>query len=195
MDKIQKPKSLQPLPSHAKRVFKGKIFDVYQWEQKVFDGSIEIYEKLKRADTIEVIPVTEDGKVILLKEEQPGKKPFLGVAGGRADEGEDPLKTAKRELMEETGYTSNEFILWDSQQPMSKIEWAVYIFIAKNCKKIKDTELDNGEKIELEYISIDEFLDTALSEEFADVEIKLKVMEAKLNQKKMDKLIKLLKNS
>ena len=41
----------QQLPKNAKRVFKGKIFDVYQWDQKMFDNSVEIFEKMKRTDT------------------------------------------------------------------------------------------------------------------------------------------------
>ena len=35
------------VPKQAKRVFKGVIFDVYQWEQEMFDGTKEIFEKLK----------------------------------------------------------------------------------------------------------------------------------------------------
>jgi len=39
------------LTSQAQRVFKGIIFDVYQWKQKMFDGSQGIFEMLKRPDT------------------------------------------------------------------------------------------------------------------------------------------------
>ncbi len=38
------------IPPNAKRVFKGIIFDVYQWQQKMFDGSKETFEMLKRAN-------------------------------------------------------------------------------------------------------------------------------------------------
>lgn len=61
-------------------MFKGVIFDVYQWEQEMFDGTTQTFEKLKRPDTIMVIPVTEDGKIILTEQEQPGKKPFISAA-------------------------------------------------------------------------------------------------------------------
>ncbi len=30
--KIERPQPKQPIPEHAKRVFRGVIFDVYQWD-------------------------------------------------------------------------------------------------------------------------------------------------------------------
>src|SRR5215467_9321922 len=32
------------IPEHAERVFQGKIFDVYQWPQKLYDGSTATFE-------------------------------------------------------------------------------------------------------------------------------------------------------
>lgn len=93
---IPRPKSKQPMPENAKRVFKGVVFDVYQWEQELYDGSKATFEKLKRPDTVVVFPVLPDGKILLTEQEQPGKDPFIGGLGGRMDEGEDMLETAKR---------------------------------------------------------------------------------------------------
>src|SRR3989344_9504870 len=112
---IQRPKSKQPMPDNAKRVFKGVIFDVYQWEQEMFDGSKATFEKLKRPDTVVIFGVLPDGKIILTEQEQPSKEPFIGATGGRVDEGEEILAAAKRELLEESGYEAEEFILWDAQ--------------------------------------------------------------------------------
>src|SRR3989344_7350327 len=109
--KTERPKSKQPMPPDAKLVFKGKIFDVYQWEQTLFDGTKTTFEKLKRADTVVVIPVTAEGKIVLTMQEQPGKTPFLGCAGGRAEAGEDPLAAAGRGLAVETGYEHDELVL------------------------------------------------------------------------------------
>ena len=69
--KLARPVSSQPIPKHAQTVFAGKIFTVYQWEQRMFDGSTEIFEKIGRTDTVNVIPVLEDGKILLTRQEQP----------------------------------------------------------------------------------------------------------------------------
>lgn len=190
--RITRPKSKQPIPSHAKRVFKGEIFDVYQWPQKMYDGSTKTFEKIKRADTATVIPITTDGKIITSKQSQPGKKPFPSTIGGRVDKGENPLDAAKRELLEETGNIAKEWILLDATQPHSKIEWVVYCFIAKGCTKITKQNLDSGERIKLNYLNFEDFINTVLQKDFGDVELKIKFLEAKLDPKKMQVLKKLL---
>jgi len=190
---IERPKSKQPLPENAKLVFKGVMFDTYQWEVDGYDGSKRLFEKLKRPDTAMIIPVTEDGKIIVALQEQPHKPPFIGTVGGRVDEGEDILEAAKRELLEETGYEAKEWILFDAIQPVSKIEWVIYTFIAKGCKKIAEQKLDGAEKIELKFVSFEEFVDLAVNDDKFGDEFKIKILEAKLQPKKMEELKKLLK--
>lgn len=191
--KIERPKSKQPIPPHAKRVFRGVVFDVYQWEQELYDGTRTIFEKLKRPDTVVVFPVLPDGQIILTEQEQPGKAPFIGATGGRVDDGEDILDAAKRELLEESGYEADEFVLWKMQQPMSKIEWAVYVFVAKGLCKVADLNLDGGEKIKIITKTFDEFADLAILEnsQFSEQEIVDDILKAKLDPKKMEELRKL----
>lgn len=186
--KIERSKSKQSMPENAKRVFKGVIFDVYQWEQEMYDGTKATFEKLRRPDTVVVFPVLPDGKILLIEEEQPGKGPFTGAPGGRVDEGEEILDAAKRELLEETGYQAEEFILLDSVQPISKIDWRVYTFVAKGVKKVADIKPDAGEKIKLRVSSFDELLHLATSERAGFSEIIFRIFEAKLDPKKMQEL-------
>lgn len=172
---IQRPPSKHPIPPHATLVFKGVIFDVYQWQQKMFDGSTQVFEKLKRPDIVNVIPVIGEN-IILTEQVQPGwARPLFGAPGGRLDAGEDPLEAAKRELLEETGLETRQFILWDAIQPMEKIEFAIYTFIAKQCRKVTDETLDAGEKIELKELSFDEFLVIIADERYRDWEIAIKI--------------------
>ena len=188
---IQRPKSKQPIPEHAKCVFKGILFDVYQWEQEMFDGSRTIFEKIKRPDTVVVLPVFSDGKIVLIEEKQPGGETVIGIPGGRIEESEEVLEAAKRELLEETGYAAEKYILWDAQQVVNKIDWVIYVFIAKGLRKVANPNLDGGEKITLQPVTFDEFIEIGTSEKFIEVEIVPKLLEAKLNPKKKEKLRKL----
>jgi ADP-ribose pyrophosphatase len=193
--KIERPKSKQSLPEDAKRVFKGVIFDVYQWEQELYDGTKTVFEKLKRPDSALVIPVTTEGKIIMSYQEQPRKTPFIGFIGGRIDEGEGPLEAGKRELLEEAGYEASDWSLLEAFQPVSKIEWAVFILVAKGCRKVAEQNLEGGEKIDLKLVDFDELVDIIINEKdsrFRDAELRVKFLETKLDPKKMDELRELI---
>jgi len=180
--KIKRPQSRQPLPSNAKCVFKGILYDVYQWNQEQFDGSFKTFEKLKRTDTAQVIPITKDKRIVLTEQRQPGKFSFVGVPGGRVDEGEDVFVAAKRELLEESGYESARWELWDAIQPSSKIEWAVFTFLAKDCEKTTDINPDEGEKIKVRLVNFDEFVELVSGERFYNKEITRKILLARTQE-------------
>ncbi len=145
------------IPDHAKKVFSGIIWDVYQWEQEQFDGTIMTYEGAKRLPSALIFAV-QDGKIVICNEEQPGRVPFIGIPAGRFNSyDEDPLEAAKRELLEETGLTSSDWVLWQKKES-NFMDWDSYIFIARDCKKTHEQEVDPGEKIEVELASLDEFL-------------------------------------
>lgn len=159
------------LPPHAKRVFKGIIFDVYQWEQELFDGSMATFEAIKRVGTVQVIPTIGD-KALLAYEEQPAKSPSFSFFGGRMEEDEEPLDAAKRELLEETGLTSDEWELYKEYGSEGKIIWPMYLFIARNCRQTAEPHLDPGEKIERKEFEFAEFMDMVTREDFLGQPIK-----------------------
>ncbi|PIS09506.1 hypothetical protein COT75_01215 [Candidatus Beckwithbacteria bacterium CG10_big_fil_rev_8_21_14_0_10_34_10] len=195
--KIKRPKSKQPIPKHAKRVFKGIIFDTYQWKQRLYDGSFATFEKIKRKSTVMILPVTKDGKIILTEQEQPIEGKFIGAIGGIVDKdkNEDVLEAAKRELKEEAGLEAKEWVLWDSVQLVNKIDWQVYTFVAKKLTKVKSNNPDKGENIKLFYASFDEFIKIATKNNFRDLEISIKVFRIKENPKNLLEMKKLFNPS
>lgn len=142
------PNNAVLIPDNAQRVFRGVIYDVYQWPQTMFDGSTKTFEMLKRADTVEIIAVHDD-KLVVLNEEQPHLPLHYTLPAGRHDvPGETELEAAKRELLEETGMVFRDWKLLSVVQPFAKTEWFVYQFLATDRVEIKpqDAEQD-GEKI------------------------------------------------
>lgn len=153
------------IPPHAKKVFTGKIFDTYQWNEQMYDGTTGTFEAIKRPATIQIIPVSGD-KLYLSHEEQPSKPLCYTFLGGRAEEGEEPLITAKRELLEETGFESEDWELVKSYESDGKIEWDTHLFVARNIKKVTNPHLDGGEKIEVIEVNFDEFMEKVTSTQF-----------------------------
>ena len=185
---IKRPVSDQPLPENAQRVFQGIVFDVYQWEVTGYDGSTKIFEKLKRPDTAAVIPVTEDKKILVALQEQPGKEPYTDLISGRSDEGENPLEAAQRELLEETGYESKNWLFFSAHQPVTKIDWCVFIFVARDCRKVAKQNLDGAEKITPKLMEFEEFFRAVLSGKIENQELRTKFLEMKIDPQKMEEM-------
>ncbi len=170
------------IPKQAKKVFTGEIFDVYQWPQKMFDGSYATFEMISRQHTIEVIPVM-DNKVVLIYEQQPTLPAKYSVIGGRQEDGETSLKAAKRELLEETGLVSNDWELVKKFYPYNKMDWVISRYIARNCKKVSEQKLDSGEKIILKPVNFSEFMDIIVDENFHSIDVTTDVLRMEHNGK------------
>ena len=179
------------LPQQAKKVFQGKIFSVHQWEQKLYDGSTATFEVLKRPGTIQIIPVT-DTQVYLSYEEQPTKPRSYTLLGGRMEPDEEPLTTAKRELLEEAGLVSGDWELIKTYEFEGKIEWPMYLYVARNCRKVSEQKLDPGEQIEVKKVSFAAFIKTASSENFWNIFFTNDVLRMRLDKEKLTEFKKKL---
>ena len=140
------------IPKHATKVFSGVIFDIYQWQQELFDGSYTTFEMASRANAVSIIPIVDD-KIVILHEEQPMHEPRVGFPGGHIDAGEAPVQAAIRELHEETGMTfKNVKLVMVEDIGGGKLDWWTYRFIATDLVSTEEPHIDPGEKIEIEQV-------------------------------------------
>lgn len=95
--------------------------------------------------------ITAENKILLFKRSETAKK-FPGVymtPGGHVDEGEDYLTSARREILEETGYTANLKRLKLKACAVHhhidrKENWIFFIFLLKVKKLFKTISSDEG---------------------------------------------------
>ncbi|NCU30589.1 NUDIX domain-containing protein [Candidatus Saccharibacteria bacterium] len=150
IDRPLPKKKYKLIPEEATKVFEGVLFDVYQWQQKMFDDSYKTFEMLKRADTVLVIAVDDQDRVVVITEEQPGL-PLreYRLPGGRVDpQYKSVLDAAQHELVEETGIECAQWQYIETVQPEIKIEWFLHVFLASNIvAKHKATPDIDGEII------------------------------------------------
>ncbi len=154
------------IPDHATCVFRGILFDVYQWEQELFDGSTTTFEAIKRIPSVQIIATTPDERIVLLREEQPYVGSFVSLPGGQVERGMTAEQAARNELREELGMECEELVLWREKVLSSAIHWGSHDFIARRCHKVQAPEQEPGERIEPFLVSFDEFLAQADEAQF-----------------------------
>lgn len=98
---------------------------------------IEPYYVVEVPDWTNVVVVTEDERVILVRQYRyPVDKVTLELPGGVIEKGEEPVAGARREMQEETGYVSDELELLMKLAPNPAINNnTAYFFLARNARK------------------------------------------------------------
>lgn len=130
------------------------------------NGKTIVREKLfkngRDGSAIIVLPVTVDRNVLLVIE--PRVNTVLGVGvglpAGYIEFGEQPIEAASRELQEETGYGSQEFVpLVSFYQDEGCSSAYNHSFLALGCERMLDQSLDDDEYIRYFECSYDEMLE------------------------------------
>ncbi len=127
------------------------------------DGSKRYAEQIlkngRNGDAVVIVPITNDGKFVMVIQSRPNTQDEVIVEfpAGMVDEGEEAIESAKRELLEETGYKSDNFyeLEWHYQdQGCSRA--VVRTYVAEDCYKVGKKELDGFERLEPVEVSYDD---------------------------------------
>ena len=83
----------------------------------------------------------------------------LGLPAGLVEEGEKPEAAARRELLEETGYSGGEWELLGSlaSSPSLKDNWA-YLFLARGVEETSAPDPDEHELVEVVRVPVQRLL-------------------------------------
>ena len=105
-------KNLTEVQTDSQEIYDGVILHVFKDTVSLPNGNPATREVIRHVGAVGVIPVTEDGKVIIERQfRYPLDRVVTEIPAGKLDSfTEDRLSAAKRELEEETGYTAKEWI-------------------------------------------------------------------------------------
>ena len=116
------------------------------------------YYVLEYPDWINVIAITKEGLFIIERQYRHGTQSIdYEICAGTLEKGEDPLEAAKRELLEETGYTGGEWELFCISAPNpSAMTNMNYSFLARGVEYSGERHLEQTEDIEIHLFSYEE---------------------------------------
>ena len=106
-------------------------------------------------DYVNVVAVTEDGYFVCFRQVKYGLDgETLGIVGGFVEAGEDPFVAARRELLEETGYESADWVPLGSfcVDPNRGIATG-HLYLARNARYIKPRNADDLEEQEIVFLT------------------------------------------
>jgi ADP-ribose pyrophosphatase len=90
---------------HSETVFAGKLITVRRDQVRLPEGKTTEREIVVHAQTIAVLPVLENGRLVLVRQyRKAADRILLEVPAGGIDREETPEEAVRREMIEETGY-------------------------------------------------------------------------------------------
>lgn len=155
----EKPK---PKVLNSKIVFEG-FFDVYEDTLLLPPDYQKEYKyfKIEENSAVSIIAITKQEEIIFLNEyRHPTGEYVLGFPGGLIEKNEDILESSKRELLEETGYTSdikNFKILGSSYQSPAISKLKIHHILVTDCEKVSKQQLESSEILEMKVIKKEGF--------------------------------------
>jgi ADP-ribose pyrophosphatase len=116
---------------------------------------IDEYYVLEYPDWVNTIAITEEGQFVFVRQYRYALGNTVNeICAGVCEEGEDPMDSAKRELLEETGFGGGEWQHWmDISANASTHTNLTHCFLARGVKRIDGQHLDGGEDIEVRLFS------------------------------------------
>lgn len=119
-------------------------------------GTLHTFYALEASDWVNVVPITPEGKVVLIRQYRHGREEIcIEIPGGMVDKNESPATAAQRELLEETGYVPEQIIHLGSVTPNPAfLSNECHTYLALNARQMQSPTFDGAEDIALEEVDL-----------------------------------------
>jgi len=157
------PQPLKPdLTEHfvsGEEVFSGGFIKVRRDVVRLPDGSQAVREFIRHPGAVMVVPYFDDGSVLLERQfRYPHGRTFVELPAGKLEPDEPHLETARRELLEETGYVAADWTrLTVLHTTIAYTDESIELWLARGLRH-EGQRLDAGEFLEVVRVPFDEAL-------------------------------------
>ena len=153
----------------SEAVFRGHLLHVRRDRVALPNGTQTGREYILHPGAVLVIPILDDGSLLFERQfRYPLRRSFLELPAGKIDPNETPLETGKRELLEETGYTANEWHYVGQLHPcIGYSDERILIYLARGMRA-GEHRRDEDETLELLQMSLAEAMEAVRLGEITD---------------------------
>jgi ADP-ribose pyrophosphatase len=171
-------KDLQETTVESELVYQGLFLKVRRDKARLPDGSIHGREWVVHPGASAILALADDGRVLIERQFRYAmQQVYVEIPAGKIDPGETPLQTARRELLEETGYTAKQWALLTRIHPaIGFTNEIIDIFLARELGARETRKLDHGELLEIDWVSVGWLVDELRAGRLPDVKTQIAVM-------------------
>ena len=161
-------------------IFNGIILHVKRDTVELSNGNSTIREVIRHIGAVCVIPVTENNEVIVERQYRyPLDRVIIEIPAGKLDApDEDRLSAIKRELMEETGYTADEWTeIGDFHPAPAYSDEYITMYLARGLHK-GERHLDDDEFLDVYTVPLKDLVDDVMAGKISDAKTQVAILKA-----------------
>ena len=158
--------------------FEGRIIKVLRDTVELENGKTSAREVVCHNGGVCVAALTEKNEVLLVRQfRYPYKEVLLELPAGKLEKGEDPFEAVKREQMEETGTTGENYISRGNLYPSPGYCGEIIRIWACRVAQKGEMHLDEDEFLEVERIPLDKAVEMVLNNEIPDSKTQVGILK------------------
>lgn len=170
---------LQEKTLSVRTVYDGPVFKVTSETAEIEDGTSALRDVVHHSGGVCVIPITENNEIYVVKQfRYPFKAVTVEIPAGKVNKGESHFDCGKRELLEETGCTCEEYTYLGSLYPTPAYDTEIiHIYMAKELSR-GSQNLDSDEFLDVEKIPLAKAVEMVMNNELPDSKTQIAVLKA-----------------
>ena len=155
-----KPADFTETMLESTSVYRGGFFEVFRDRVRRPDGKSAVREYIRHPGAVMMVPLLDEHTVILVRQfRYPAGRHFIEVPAGKMEPGEEPLATAKRELVEECGYEAASWQHLTTLHPcIGYSDERIELYLARDLRHVGSGP-DDGEFLEVLPTPVDQALE------------------------------------
>lgn len=170
-------KHLREIELESELVYEGIFLKLRRDRARMPDGSERGREYVVHPGAAAMVPLMADDRILVERQfRYPLRDVFVEIPAGKIDPGETALDTARRELIEETGFSARQWA------PLTRIHPAIgfaneviEIFLCRDLVEV-GRQLDHGEFMDLEFVTLGWLVDELRAGRLTDVKTQIAVL-------------------